>query len=204
MTIQSFDEKELILSLTSLPSSKLTAFAIAAATRQLTSYERFASKFGLENFQRPREVIDRLWADQQSEVSDRPLWSGLLEEVLALIPEEGDGEPWSIDHSLADDALSSLAYAIRCHLAPDPQEAAWAARRAYEAADQAAIRALDVQPGSSMVEAEIRAHAFVQRELERQREDLASLRRGLVDEVKRRAADRPLLTEQEVQTLRNI
>ena len=72
---------------------------------------------------------------------------------MGLLPAESDD--WVIGNALADDALSSLAYAIRCSLTPEPQEAAWAARRAYEAADQAAMRVLGVQPGLPNTEAAI-------------------------------------------------
>jgi len=117
-----------------------------------------------------------------------------------MLPEESDD--WATKkHALADDALSSLAYAIRCLLTPEPQEAAWAARRAYEAADQAAILVLGVHLGSPNAEAAIKAHSFVQRELARQQTDISLLRADSVDEVQRRAFAAELLTSEEVASL---
>jgi hypothetical protein len=90
-----------------------------------------------------------------------------------------------------------MAYAIRCLLTPEPQEAAWAARRPYEAADQAAIRVLGVQPGLPNTEVAIKSHSFVQRELARQRQDLLLLHDDAIDDVQRQAFTDELLTEQE-------
>jgi uncharacterized protein YjaG (DUF416 family) len=194
-----FDENALVGELGALSSWARIAFAAAAATRQLGNYERLARESGAGSEQRPREIAAQLWADLQGPAVDRAAWSTELDEVMSLLPEESDD--WMIGHALADDALSSLAYAIRCLLTPEPQEAAWAARRAYEAADQAAIRMLGVQPGLPDTETAIVSHAIVQRELARQRNDLSLLRSDSVDEVRRRAFADELLTEQEAASL---
>lgn len=193
--MHSFDENALVSELGTLPSRARVAFAAAAATRQLGSYERFALGLGAESAQRPREIAVQLWADLHAAEVDRAAWSARLDEVMGFLPEEGDD--WVIGHALADDALSSLAYAIRCLLTPEPQEAAWAARRGYEAADQAAIRVLGIQPGLPNAEVAIKSHGFVQRELARQRNDLSLLRADSVDEVRRQAFADELLSEEE-------
>ena len=195
----SFDENALIGELGALSSRARIAFAAAAATRQLGNYERLARESESGNEQRPREIVAQMWTDLRAEVIDRAAWSERLDEVMSLLPEENDD--WVIDHALADDALSSLAYAIRCLVTTEPQEAAWAARRAYEAADQAAIRILGVQPGLPNTEAAIKSHGFVQRELARQRNDLSLLRVDSVDEVQQQAFAGELLTEQEAASL---
>lgn len=195
----SFDENVLLEELGMLPSRARIAFAAATATRQLSNYERLARESEAESAQRPREIAAQLWADLRVSAVDRAAWSERLDEVMRLLPEESDD--WVIGHALADDALSSLAYAIRCLLTPEPQEAAWAARRAYEAADQVAIRVLHVQPGLPKTEAAIKSQDFVQRELARQRSDLTLLRTGSVDEVQRQAFVDHLLTEQEAAAL---
>ena len=195
----SFDEGSLIGELAALSDRARTAFAAAAATRQLRNYERLAHAAQAASDQRPREIATQLWTDLRTSAFDRGAWSSTLDEVMTLLPEEGDD--WGIGHALADDALSCLAYAIRCLLSPEPQEAAWAARRAYEAADQAAIRVLGVQPGLPNTEAAIKSHVLVQRELARQRDDLSLLRIDSVDEVQRQAFANELLTEQEAASL---
>jgi hypothetical protein len=195
----SFDENVLVSELGTLPRRGRIAFAAATATRQLGSYERLARGLGAGSAQRPREIAVQLWTDLHTAAVDRAAWSARLDEVMGLLPEEGDD--WVIGHALADDALTSLAYAIRCLLTPEPQEAAWAARRAYEAADQAAIRVLGVQPGLPTTEVAIKSHGFVQRELARQRNDLSLLRADSVDKVRRQAFADELLTEQEAASL---
>src|SRR5262249_12079900 len=149
--------------------------AAASATRQLGSYERLVSRLGKVKAGRPREIAMHLWKDVRSAEIDHATWSKILGEVMNLIPEENDD--WTGVEALADDAVSSLAYAIRCLLTRSSQEAVWAARRAYEAADQAAIRTLGVQP-EPHTEETIKAHTFVQRELARQRNDLSLLADG--------------------------
>ena len=64
----------------------------------------------------------------------------------------------------------------------------------YEAADQAAIRLLGVQPGLPSAEAEVLSHAIVQREISRQQRDLSLLRSGSLEEVKRKAFEDELLS----------
>jgi uncharacterized protein YjaG (DUF416 family) len=195
----SFDESALVDELETLSIRVRIAVAAAAATRQLGNYERLAHELEAANAQRPREIAAQLWTALQSEAVDRAEWSARLDEVMSLLPEESDD--WAIGHALAEDALSSLAYAIRCLLTPMPQEAAWAARRAYEAADQAAIRVLGVQPGLPNAETAIKSHGFVQRELARQRNDLSLLRADSFHEVQRQAFADELLTEQEAASL---
>jgi hypothetical protein len=187
--------KTLVGELATLPNRARIALAAAAATRQLGSYERLARTLSAESAQRPRELAVQLWADLRSESFARAEWAARLEEVMSLLREEGGD--WTIVHALADDALSSMAYAIRCLLTPEPQEAAWAARRAYEAADKAAIRVLGVQPGLPNTEVAIKSHSFVQRELARQRQDLFLLHDDAIDDVQRQAFTDELLTEQE-------
>jgi len=105
----------------------------------------------------------------------------MLEEVMTMFPDEGSES--SNLHAYAQDALSSLAYTIRCLMDGSAQEAAWGANSAYEAADQAAIRQLDIQPGGTAAEHQILMHPFVQRELERQERDLQILEQHPFNEV---------------------
>lgn len=155
-----FEETLLVNALGKLGASARRAFGAAAATRQLGNYEYFARRFDTGNEHRPRAIADRLWANLSADDIDSDMWSAALDDVMDMLPEECEFK--TIEYPLAEDAISSLAYAIRCLLSNEAQEAAWAGGRAYEAADQAAIRALDVQPGLPETEAAIKAHPFVQ------------------------------------------
>ena len=188
-----FDETSLIEELAMMPNDARVAFAAAAATRQLAGYERFSRDCQL------RPLVMELWSAIKQSAVDDAAWSSRLDEVMGLLPEESSD--WSTGHALAEDALSSLVYAIRCLLKPEPQEAAWAARRAYEAADQAAIRLSGLQPGIPTSEAAILAHELVQRELSRQRIDLRLLRGGSFDDVERGSFQNHLLNEEETEAL---
>jgi len=194
-----FDENTLINDLGKLPRHERIAFATAAATRQLGNYEWYARKFNVGAESRPREIAMQLWNALAIDFIDRDTWNSALEEVMSLLPEENDG--WVICHALADDALSSLAYAIRALLTEEPQEVAWAARRAYEAVDHAAIRMLGVQPGLPDTEIAIKLHPLVQREITRQRRDIDILfskpGKGSISAVRNYALTEVLLTDEE-------
>jgi hypothetical protein len=192
-----FNEPSLVAALTKLEFNSRIAFAMGAATRQLTTYEYFLGKSIPAGERGPREIATRLWAMLPCGASDTESWSGTLDEVMSMLPQDSD-------FPLSDDAISSLAYAIRCLLTRDAQEAAWAARRAYEAADQAAIWALDVQTGLPESEAAINAHTFVQRELARQEQDLVLLQTGSIKEVQTRAFQNVILSDDELATLLSI
>ena len=193
-----FHEAQLVIDLDTLPERARIAFASAAATRQLSNYERFAKDCTAQA--RPRQIAHELWASLSSSDIDLDAWSSRLEEVMELLPDPD--AKWVVDHALAEDALSSLAYAIRCLLDPLPQEAAWAARCAYNAADQAAIRLLDIDPERS-AEAAILGHEVVQRELSRQKRDLDLLRGGALDGVKSQAYADELLSAAEIEDLQS-
>ncbi|QYF93994.1 hypothetical protein KY495_01765 [Massilia sp. PAMC28688] len=189
-----YDEPSLVLALTELEAGCLVAFATAAATRQLSVYEYFMKDASGGYSLRLRAIASSLWTILGTRPVDAAYWSAILDEVMSMIPDEGTAP-------LADDGVSSLAYSIRCLLNRDPQEAAWAARRAYEAADQAAIWDLDIQVGLPETEAALQAHVFVQRELTHQALDLQLLGRGLIDEVKTRAYHNTLLSTAELKSL---
>lgn len=199
----SFDENTLVNELAKLSRHERIAFATAAATRQLGNYEWHARRFNAGKELRPREIAIQLWEALPTDSIDRTTWASTLDEVMGLLPEESDD--WIICHALAEDALSSLAYAVRALLMPEPQEVAWAARRAYEAVDQAAIRTLGVQPGLPDTEIAIKSHPLVQREIARQRRDLdlllAKSGKDSIDAVRNYAFAEVLLTDKELALL---
>lgn len=190
-----FDQAQLRNRLASLPSPQQVAFAASAASRQLNSLARVA--WSNKSVSKAQEVVAKLWTDVLIASSDRTSWEHELQEVMSLLPHEDDDNVGP-EFPFLDDAITSLAYAIRCFLTSDPWEAAWAAQRAYEATDQAAIRVLSVHPADPQTEELIRSHPIVQRELQRQDADLDLLEKGQLAQVKSQAADTFLLTAEEV------
>lgn len=96
------------------------------------------------------------------------------ETALGLIPDENEG--WDEEtQAFAEDAASSLLYALRTRLSGDPQEAAWALRCVYEAMDYRAQQDTSLIPEDPAYETALLSHPAVQRELARQRRDLLDL-----------------------------
>lgn len=191
-----FDERLLVRNLEALKEDHVIAFAAAAATRQLANYERYAERVSVDGGARPRSTLSQLWLDLCAYGDiDRVRWKSNVVDIIELMPDES-GTP-GMTSKLAEDALASLVYTIRCLLCTEVREAAWAARRAYEAADQASIRLLGIQPGPSVPELQILSHDVVQRELRRQRTDIGLLTSNRIEEVRQNAFSDNLLTESE-------
>ena len=110
---------------------------------------------------------------------------------MALIPGEDRG-PWMPEQAYAEDAASALAYALSCCQTGDSQEAAWAARRAYEAVDQFVVRQHNLDTEARRDEMRVLSYPTIQRELERQDQDLECLSGAVEDEAEllRRVRDR--------------
>ena len=190
--MKKFDEIELVKKVTLLSYYEQIAFATAACSRQSIA---FASSN--DNSEELKMILSRLCVlVTEKGIIETPEWQKILEKVMQLLP--GEQVHSTIRYVLLEDAVSSLAYAIRCVLRTSPQEAVWAARHAYEATDQAAIKALNLAVGDSNFEEKINNHEFVQRELSRQDRDIGLLVDGAVEAVIKRSQIEELLTEQEL------
>lgn len=194
-----FNEIKLKEKLAGMPSLCRLTFAVAVANRQLASYERYAEfKPGLP-LGRPREIIADLFLKIDSGNLSINGWPEVLDEVMNLIPEEDTSYAGFLD-LMAQHGLSSLAYAIRYLLSGDPQESAWAGLCEYEAADQAAIKTLNVDLEAPEAETKIARHRFVQQMLQAQYADLELLETGQVWDVLKRSEENPTFSEQELHT----
>jgi len=195
-----FNEDSIVSRLSRLPPFARITFALCCATRQFEAYEQFVKNVTSSSPSYARTVIDQLWKMVAGDFPAEVDWDKALDEVMDLLPEEQD--QWAPFHVYADHAISSLIYTIRCVLDSSAQEAAWSARRAYEAADQAAIRDLGVQTGITDSEVKIHAHFLVQRELQRQERDLQSLETGssniVIKELESRAFAESTLSLDEI------
>jgi hypothetical protein len=100
------------------------------------------------------------------------------DRCVALVSSDEDHEPWIDEQPYADDACSAIAYALRALDTGEPQEAAWAGRMGYEAADHHVMRRLGVEG-----EPQVLAHPIVQAELARQRRDVDALLGARCDSV---------------------
>lgn len=167
-----FQEQVLRDELSRLPAQCRVAFAASCAQRLLEAYRAFAERsgqpaIGLES------ALEYAWTHvlvqaQRAEVER------MLAEVMARVPEEG--EPgWTPLAAYAEDAVSAVAYCLRCLLSAEAQEAAWAARRVYEAVDLFVTTRDGITPSDVGAEDRVLQDPVIQAELQRQERDIADL-----------------------------
>lgn len=140
-----YDEKLLKLRLEPLDRSAKTAFAAACAQRLMPLYDRYARQVGDSSLQqRLAVIVSAAWAA----ASGRYVEASRLEaDAESMVPDEDD-EGWTAGRAYAGNAAAAAAYALRAWLTDDPQEAVWAARQLFDAADLAYFQA---NPGVSFV-----------------------------------------------------
>src|SRR5882724_3878028 len=133
-----FDEMELSERLEQLPRPLRAAFAAACAERLLPAYDRFSTQTKTGDALTLEQILRRLWIDLSGEAMSDEEVERQIQACMELIPKEDDG-PWVPEQAAAEDAAAALAYALRCRQNGLAKEAAWAARRAYEAVDDYVI-----------------------------------------------------------------
>lgn len=205
-----FDMDELVAGLQRLASPLRAAFAASCAQRLLPAYAHFAGRTGRGAPDVLRSMLDRLWRDLEgARMTSREIQGSIdrCEEQIEITAQpDGDSLPgasWSdmlaalrarsvesvaSMEGQAEDAASALAYALRCRRHGDPREAAWAAKRAYEAVSGLLRSRADAPLGLSGASlgppsqlqglAQIewaQAHPLTQAELGRQQRDLQEL-----------------------------
>jgi hypothetical protein len=185
-----------------LPPADRLAYAAAAATRLMPACERFAAACAPATAGRARAIVAELWQCILSGDPGELAWPAVLDEVMRMIP--GPEMEGGLLTQTAEDALASLAYAIRCLLVDDPAQAELAVGREYDATDQAAIKITGVVPTTPKKEARLLAHPLIQRALGRQVADLKLLRHGDVEELLRQAVANPTFTEQELMAVSSV
>ncbi|WP_438023102.1 DUF416 family protein [Sorangium sp. So ce233] len=174
MNILRFDEAHLIKDIDRLAPRLRVAFAASCAERLRPAYLAFSARSGGGNPGKFEAILDHLWRDL-----DRPTMAddeigARIASCMGLIPQEDDG-PWLSEQASAEDAGAALAYALQCLQSGESQEAAWAARRAYEALDHYVIAHENVDMKAPGAETKVLSHPLVQAELGRQRRDIREL-----------------------------
>ena len=154
-----FDEPLLLEILRTLPVQAQSAFAQACAWRTLSEGSVALPAAVHALCMRAQELAHSLVT---TEYRDTKAAAGILAE-------------FENSFELDDDRVATCAYVTRHLLSGEPQEAAWAARRAYEATDQLAQQSVAFTQYSPAVEARLLGHPGVQAELECQAIDLEQL-----------------------------
>lgn len=132
-TLRIYDEPAFRARLAQLDHRAKMAFSAACAQRLMPLFTRYAKKTGTDaQAQRLREILSTAWGAASGVPGDV---NGLDAEAAAFGPS--DDAEWVFELGYAQNAAAAVAYAIRTCLSDDPQEAAWAARQLYEAAEYA-------------------------------------------------------------------
>jgi hypothetical protein len=165
-TMLRYDKAALVRDLARVGIKSRVAFAASCAERLFPAYEDFWRRAGRGDRATLAEALEAVWQHLLGDEMSTEQIRAELGRCMALIPGEDD-EPWVEEQAYADDAASAMAYTLRALDTGEPQEAAWAARRAYEAADHHVMHRLGVDG-----ETQVLAHPIVQAEFSRQRRDL--------------------------------
>lgn len=167
-----YDESRLVSRLKNVSFARAVIFATCCATRLLPAYESFAEVVAAAKPELLRETINFLWNELLN--AEKPL-ANVQTYLDALIDNIPDDDDMQLDTAYAEDAISSVAYVLRLLVTRDVQEAAYAARRSYEAAFEFSERDLNLDSSSHNSVQKINQHAVVQAELQRQERDLCLL-----------------------------
>lgn len=172
MTTLRFDEPVLREQLDRLPREHRAAFAAACAERLFSAYVRFSHEAGSADPKTLRAALDALWDDLTGKPLSELELRAAVKKCRALVPSEED-EP-SDEQPCAEDAVVALVYAWEARVKQSSQEAAWSARRAYEALDHF-VMFDDSGVVVTANERRLLEHPLVQAELARQKRDLDEL-----------------------------
>jgi hypothetical protein len=173
-SLQQFNERQLVKRLNRLPDALRAAFAAACAQRLLAGVATLLQGATDIQLRELQEVLDRAWRVLEGGATNKATLPADLTRCMAIIEADDIAAPATFK-PYADDAIAALAYALRAAVGAESQDAAWSARRAYEAADQFVIRLLDIDLNLPNSETEILGHHIVQRELKLQARDLEDL-----------------------------
>lgn len=171
-----FDEGALIKALGLLPPRLRAAFAASCAERHLLLYENFRRLSGRGGLEPVAAAMRHLWQDLEEDGGDIASLSEHLARVVESIPGEDMNSDWRQKQACAEDAAAAVAYALRCRISGEAQDAAWAARRCYELADRVAISALAGPNVEYPDEELIVSQSRVQHELRLQKQAIDLLR----------------------------
>lgn len=171
-----FEEQSLRRELDRLPPSSRVAFAASCAQRLVGICHRFLAEAG--RYDRASDcdrALEYVWT-HILEPTPGGAATQLLADVMALVPDQ-DAPRWTPLTAYGDDALSALAYCLSCLQSGDSQDAAWAARRVYEAVDCFVTGRDMVEPNDSEADTRVLGDTRIQAELERQAHDISELSR---------------------------
>lgn len=132
--MMSYDEGALVQRLAALSQAEKTAFAAVCAERLMPAYSRYVAAGGEGDLTVLTRIVERVWnvvAGAQDDLSDAQVTAD------SMIPDD-DAPGWVPERAYGQNGAAAVAYAVDAWLTDDPQEAAWAARQVFDAAEYAA------------------------------------------------------------------
>jgi len=169
-----FDEPSLVLDLERLQPSFRAVFAAAVAERMLPGYLTFSHRTERGDPTALSSILEHLWRDIEGQPTSERQGEENIALAMNLMPREEEGS-WAPEQAWAEDTVSAVAYSLRCKQNGRAQEAAWAARRAYEALDHFVITTEAININEPGAEEKILSNPLIQAELSRQQRDLDEL-----------------------------
>ncbi len=170
-----FSEIYLKNKLNTLSVSHRAVFAAACSERLFPGYLAFCRKVDRREAGELRKILNDVWDILVEESISFDHIDDKIDLVTELVPGE-DEYDWMPELAAAEDASAALAYTLRCLKSGSAQEAAWAARRAYEAVDNYVI---NIESKSDIVldidESIVLMNPIIQLELQRQERDIIDL-----------------------------
>jgi uncharacterized protein YjaG (DUF416 family) len=175
MGLLRFDEVALRDRLGWIPAVLRATFAASSAQRLLPAYLVFAQKMEPAGGRLLVSLLDQLWWElEEGKAAAVSQMQRKIAIATGLIPGK-DAEGTAPGQAYAEDAAAAVTYALRCQRNGEAQEAAWAARRVYEALDHFVIAQEKIDVNHPGAEKQILAHPLIQVELLRQRRDIDAL-----------------------------
>jgi uncharacterized protein YjaG (DUF416 family) len=195
-----FEDQLLKHELEQLPPRSRVAFAASCAQRLASVYHDFvAISDQADRTNLFGDALNYIWTHILI-TPEKAATGRILADVMALIPDE-DAPGWTPLTPFAEDALSAVAYCLRCLQSGDAQEAVWAAQRLFDALDTFLTNRDDIAPSEPESELRILRDPVTQAELERQARDIADLRSAgdslsqeLLDRLRQRSVAEQALT----------
>ncbi len=126
-----YDEVALSDRLAQLSEDAVSVFAACCAERLMPVYKWTASVTAREEVAHVRSALEIGWSESASPERVQQARA----DVEALVPDADDEDSGYTDVALAQNAIACVGYALRARLSHNVQDAVWAARQLYEAAD---------------------------------------------------------------------
>lgn len=155
-----YDKPVLLEQLKALPWQARTAFSAACAELLIPAVQISPGPLGAEGLRTLRAALDEAWSLARRSDDARSETSSQLEGLLS-------GEEGEEGREVCENAVAAAIYALRSVGGNDAQDAEWAARQPYDAADWWAQQQLaDLDLNDAGAELVLASHPAVQAALE--------------------------------------